>query len=58
MDNLFVNMIILLMLSYFQLLYGFFINLNYFTLHYLRIFMAVYGYFQLLFVIFGYYKLF
>jgi hypothetical protein len=33
------------MLSYFQLLYDFFINLNYFTLHYLRLFMVIFNYF-------------
>jgi hypothetical protein len=41
MDKIFVNIIILHMLSYFQLLYDFFINLNYFTLHYLQLFMAI-----------------
>ncbi len=39
---IFVNIIILPMLNYFQLLYDyFFINLNYFTLHYLRLFMVI-----------------
>jgi hypothetical protein len=43
---IFVNIIILLMLNYFQLLYDyFFINLNYFTLHYLWLFMAILNYF-------------
>ncbi len=42
----FVNIIILPMLNYFQLLYDyFFINLNYFTLHYLQLFMAILNYF-------------
>jgi hypothetical protein len=51
MDNFFVNIIILPMLSYFQLLYGFFINLNDFTLHYLRLFMVILNYFWLFLVI-------
>jgi len=42
---IFVNIIILPTLNYFQLLYDFFINLNYFTLHYLRLFMAILNYF-------------
>ncbi len=45
---IFVNIIILPMLNYFQLLYDyFFINLNYFTLHDLRLFMAILNYFWL-----------
>ncbi len=45
---IFVNIIILPMLNYFQLLYDyFFINLNYFTLHYLRLFMVIVDYFNL-----------
>jgi hypothetical protein len=50
MDNVFVNIIT----SYVKLLsiiiWLFFINLNYFTLHYLRLFMAIFkfiGYFWL-----------
>jgi hypothetical protein len=43
-----VNIIILPMLNYFQLLYDyFFINLNYFTLHYLWLFMDIRNYFWL-----------
>jgi len=54
------------MLSYFQLLYEyFFINLNYFNLHYLRLFMVILNYFwlfwlfhpRLLFVILAYFTL-
>ncbi len=49
---IFVNIIILPMLNYFQILYDFFfINLNYFTLHYLWLFMAILNYFWLFFVI-------
>jgi len=64
MDKTFVNIIIIPMLSYFKLLYGyFFINLNYFTLYYLQLFMAILNYFWLFLVIspyvtFGYSKLF
>jgi hypothetical protein len=43
---IFVNIIILPMLNNFQLLYDyFFVNLNYFTLHYLWLFMAILNYF-------------
>jgi hypothetical protein len=49
---IFVNIIILPMLNYFQLLYdNFFINLNYFTLHYLWLFMVILNYFWLFLVI-------
>jgi hypothetical protein len=42
------NIIILPMLSYFQLLYYYYsINLNYFTLHYLWLFSITFGYFLL-----------
>jgi ABC-type bacteriocin/lantibiotic exporter with double-glycine peptidase domain len=52
MDNFFVNIIILLMLSYFQLLYDYFLfDWNYFTLHYLSLFMVIFNYFWLLTVI-------
>jgi len=45
---IFVDIIILPMLNYFQLLYDyFFINLNYFALHYLWLFMAILNYFWL-----------
>jgi hypothetical protein len=57
MDKVFVNIIILPILSYFQLLYDFFINLNYFTLHYLRLFMATFGYSKLFFIILTYFTL-
>jgi hypothetical protein len=53
MDNFFVNIIILHVLNYFQLLYDFFINLNYFTLHCLRLFMVIFK----KIVIFGYFLL-
>jgi len=62
MDKIHVNIIILPMLSYFQLLY-YFINLNYFTLHYLRLLiMIILNYFWLFLAIapyatFGYSKL-
>jgi hypothetical protein len=46
MDKIFKNIIILPMLGYFQLLLRLlFINLNYFTLHYLRLFMVILKYF-------------
>jgi hypothetical protein len=55
---IFVNIIKLPMLNYFQLLYEyFFINLNYFTLHYLRLFMAILNYFWLFLVIVDYFNL-
>jgi hypothetical protein len=48
MDKFIVNIIILPMLGYFQLLYDYFsINLNHFTLHYLQLFMAIINYFWL-----------
>jgi len=44
------------MLNYFQLLYEyFFINLNYFTLHYLWLFMAILNYFWLFLAILPYF---
>ncbi len=64
MGKFFANIIILPMLGYFQTIIGLlFINLNYFTLHYLRLFMFFFNYLWLFFVIspeatFGYCKLF
>jgi hypothetical protein len=54
MDNFFVNIIILPMLNYFQLLYDYF---HWFKLFHPTLFTAIYGYSQLLLVIFGYFTL-
>jgi hypothetical protein len=56
--DFFANIIILLMLSYFQFFWGlFFIVLNYFTLHKLRLFMVIFSFFCNL-IFFGYCKIF
>jgi len=55
MDKIFIHIIILPMLNYFQLLYDYFSNLNYVTLHYLRLFMVILNYFL---VILNYFWLF
>jgi hypothetical protein len=51
MGKIFVNIIILLMLSYFQLLYG------YFSLIYIISPYIIYGHSQLFMAIFGYFTL-
>jgi hypothetical protein len=50
MDNFFANIVILPMLSYFQLLYGYF---SLIILFHPTLVTYIYGYFQLLLAIFG-----